>query len=117
MAHINSLLPDPNDSLPLGKYLLHMAAHQLESPNQTYQHLNLKEFNLLQLLLSNKNKPVSRKNIMLQIWASEQAEESLNNCISRLRNYLKDDPQIKLKTLRKHGYRLEIINPEINYIV
>lgn len=118
MAHINSLLPDPEvipcDILPFGKYQLHAANHQLKSPNQTLQHLNPKEFELLRLLLFHKNEPVSRKDILLEIWTDEKAEESLNNCISRLRNFLKEDPQIKLETLRKYGYQLSIIHPQVS---
>lgn len=105
---IHRFCPDIKDTAPnsisFGKYHLQTDNHQLFFGEKHVQTLNPKEFSLLSLLLSKPGEIVERSEILQQIWQNENAGDSLNNYITYLRNYLKQDPDIEIKTVKKIGY-------------
>lgn len=72
--------------------------------------LTLMESNLLQFLLRNEGKTVSRKQILESVWGVREDTDTraIDNFIVRLRRYLEDDPQQPqhLQTVRGVGYKL-----------
>lgn len=72
--------------------------------------LTLKETELIKLFLKNKNKVLSRKEILETIWGSNDyfLGRSLDVFISRLRKYFKADPNIKIVNLHGIGFRFSL---------
>ena len=63
--------------------------------------LSFRESNLLRLLVLNKNKPIKRVSLIINVWSNNlYAEEGLNKGITKLRKLLEKDKRIKLKTKR-----------------
>ncbi len=72
--------------------------------------LTLKETELIKLFLKNKNKVLSRKEILETIWGSNDyfLGRSLDVFISRLRKYFKADTNIKIVNLHGIGFRFSL---------
>ncbi len=70
--------------------------------------ITLQEAKLLELLLQNKNTVVKRPHILTQLWGEDDyfAGRSLDVFISRLRKYLKKDPQLSIENIRGVGFKL-----------
>ncbi|MDX9882707.1 MAG: response regulator transcription factor [Prolixibacteraceae bacterium] len=69
--------------------------------------LTYKEAELLKYFCENPNKILSRSEILMNVWGSDDyyLGRSLDVFISRLRRYLKDDPDIKILNLHGIGFR------------
>jgi DNA-binding response OmpR family regulator len=77
-------------------------------------HLTLMEAKLLQYLMDNENRAVSRRSILEDVWDLQEDTDTraIDNFIVRLRRHLEDDPadpQI-VQTVRGVGYRF--VRPE-----
>jgi len=72
--------------------------------------LTLKEINILGSLWNSINNLVTREKIMINIWRESDSYtgRSLDVFISKLRGYLKEDPQIRIIIIPIMGYILEI---------
>lgn len=68
-----------------------------------------KEFNLLYKLASAPNRTFTRVQIMDEIWGldSESTPHTLEVHIGRLREHLKDNPDIEIVTVRNLGYKVK----------
>ncbi len=73
--------------------------------------VTLREAQLLRHLMMNRNKPLTREQILTEIWGEDDyfLGRSMDVFISRLRKYLASDPGISLRTLRGMGFVLEEI--------
>lgn len=75
--------------------------------------LTVKEYDLLLLLVENKDKTLSKEYLFRQIWGSDSFSEAqtLTVHIKRLRNKLEKDPKqpVRIKTVWGVGYRYEEI--------
>lgn len=71
--------------------------------------VTLREAQLLRHLMMNRNKPLTREQILTEIWGEDDyfLGRSMDVFISRLRKYLASDPGISLRTLRGMGFVLE----------
>jgi DNA-binding response OmpR family regulator len=71
--------------------------------------LTLMEANLLRYLIRHEGKPVSRKNMLEEVWGLHEDTDTraIDNFIVRLRRYIEDDPghPRHLLTVRGVGYR------------
>ena len=69
--------------------------------------LTYKEAELLKYFCENCNKVLNRSDILKNVWGSDDyyLGRSLDVFISRLRKYLKDDPEIKILNLHGIGFR------------
>ncbi len=69
--------------------------------------LTYKEAELLKYFCENPNKVLSRSDILKKVWGSDDyyLGRSLDVFISRLRKYLKNDPDIKIINLHGIGFR------------
>ncbi|MCI0651758.1 MAG: response regulator transcription factor [Planctomycetes bacterium] len=68
-----------------------------------------KEFTLLQFLVNNTERALSREAILREVWGYgyEGTARTIDNFITRLRRKLEDDPRQprRIQTVRGHGYR------------
>lgn len=73
--------------------------------------LTLKEAQLLRYLIINKNKMMTREDILTEIWGEDDyfLGRSMDVFISRLRKYLTPDSGIDIRTVRGAGFILEEI--------
>ena len=69
--------------------------------------LPLKEFNILQKLLSNPNKIYTRSQIMNECWGmySESMDRTIDVHITHLREKFKDNIDFEIVTVRGLGYK------------
>jgi two-component system alkaline phosphatase synthesis response regulator PhoP len=81
---------------------------ELCSGDQTFR-LTLMEANVLRFLIQHEGKPVSRKQMIEQIWGLREDTDTrpIDNFIVRLRRYIEDDPTSPrhLVTVRGVGYQ------------
>ncbi len=93
-------------------YTLNIAEQTLSYNNTLIKKLSKLEFNLLQLLVSQKNTVTTKEQIVDALWKGGKSDEgyeaSINNLISRTREFLNKDKNVSLKTIRGKGYCLEI---------
>lgn len=70
--------------------------------------LSHRENELLKMLIIMAGKPVERKEILMQLWGDDHFFNSrnLDVYVTRLRKYLKMDPDVQLITLKGVGYQL-----------
>ncbi len=87
---------------------------QLQSDGKTYQ-LTLMELELLRYLIRNAGRPVSRKEILEQVWNLHEDTDTraMDNFVVRLRRYIETDPTKPrhLLTVRGLGYQF-VVEPE-----
>jgi DNA-binding response OmpR family regulator len=87
---------------------------QLRVGDKVYQ-LTLMELDLLRYLIRNAGRPVSRKQILEQVWNLHEDTDTraMDNFIVRLRRYIEDDPTKPkhLLTVRGLGYQF-VAEPE-----
>lgn len=71
--------------------------------------LTLKEAQLLKYLIINKNKMLTREDILTEIWGEDDyfLGRSMDVFISRLRKYLAPDSGVDIRTVRGAGFILE----------
>ncbi len=76
------------------------------------ERLTLREAQLLRHLMINRNKTLTREQILTEIWGQDDyfLGRSMDVFISRLRKYLSGDRGITLRTLRGMGFVLEEVN-------
>jgi len=94
--------------LKIGKYLFD-PVNQLLTLDNISQRITLKESRILRKLSLAKNNLVTREEIMIDVWGESDyyTGRSLDVFISKIRNYLKNDPAIKITTIPTVGYILE----------
>lgn len=74
------------------------------------QKLSPKESDLLKLLCQNKNELLSRESALRKIWGEDGyfTARSMDVFITKLRKYLKEDPNIEIKNIHGSGFLLEV---------
>lgn len=87
---------------------------ELHAPGRTVR-LTLMEVDLLRYLIRNRERIVSRKELLEQVWHVREDTDTraIDNFMVRLRRYIEDDPASPryLETVRGIGYRF-LPNPE-----
>jgi len=87
---------------------------ELQAPGRTVR-LTLMEVDLLRYLIRNRERIVSRKELLEQVWHVREDTDTraIDNFMVRLRRYIEDDPASPryLETVRGIGYRF-LPNPE-----
>ncbi|MFO7621820.1 MAG: response regulator transcription factor [Bacteroidales bacterium] len=99
--------PGNGACLAIGKYSFDPPNQSL-ALNDSTQRLTLKESRILQKLATSANNLVTREEIMIDVWGESDyyTGRSLDVFISKIRNYLKNDPGIKITTIPTVGYIL-----------
>jgi DNA-binding response OmpR family regulator len=93
-----------------GDCRLDSIAHKLFRQNQEVP-LTPKEFALLEYLLQNAHRALTRDKILDEVWGGDVivTQRSVDRCVNTLRNKIEPDPQRPcfLQTIRDVGYRFE----------
>ena len=94
------------EEVTIGKYQF-LIRRQVLSCSGEEKKLSYRESELLKLLYENRDKIVERKEILTLLWGSDSFFNSrnLDVYITKLRNYLKNDPTIEIITIKGIGYR------------
>lgn len=117
ILRINNILKraysSANDEFKISNTVLKFNTLELVSGN-TREKLTLKEALLLKYFIVNKNKILTREDILTEIWGEDDyfLGRSMDVFISRLRKYVSEDKNIDIRTVRGTGFILEEINEE-----
>jgi DNA-binding response OmpR family regulator len=93
----------------LGKYVFDSLNHELRIADKRIG-LTTKEVELLRVLYSHKNQLITREKTLKAVWGSDNyfIGRSMDVFITKLRKYLKDDPNISIVNIHGTGFRLEV---------
>jgi DNA-binding response OmpR family regulator len=97
-------IPVP-ECIAIGQYEFNMLRYELKINTQVRK-LSHREANLLAILSENRNGTTNRKDILMRLWGDDSFFNSrnLDVYITKLRDYLKDDPSIEIITIKGVGY-------------
>lgn len=95
--------------ISLGKFEFNVSRYELKINDQVKK-LSHREASLLKILCENKNTTTDRKDILLNVWGDDSFFNSrnLDVYISKLRDYLRDDPSIQIITIKGVGYHFAV---------
>jgi DNA-binding response OmpR family regulator len=84
--------------------------NQIISIGDANQKLSTKEAELLRLLCLRKNEVLTREEALLNIWHDDNYfnGRSMDVFLSKIRKYLKDDPNVEIINVHGRGYKLLI---------
>ena len=117
IARINNLLQisqkqkatSVGEVMTIGKYEFNPLRYELKC-GATVKKLSSREASLLSVLAENRNGTTNRKDILLKLWGDDSFFNSrtLDVYITKLRDYLKDDPTIEIITIKGVGYHFAV---------
>ena len=116
MLRINNILrrvySAVEDEYAISKTTLKYNSLELITP-EGKEKLTLREAQLLRHLIMNRNKTLTREQILTEIWGQDDyfLGRSMDVFISRLRKYISDDKKIDIRTVRGTGFILEELKP------
>jgi DNA-binding response OmpR family regulator len=97
--------PSVFDPFNIGKFQFTPQKYELRNGN-TVKKLSARETDLLKILCEHRNFTVERKEILLKIWGDDSFFNSrtLDVYVTKLRDYLKEDPSVQIMTVKGVGY-------------
>jgi len=100
-----ALAASVSSGIPLGKYVFFANKYELHCED-SIRKLSHRETELLTIFVESRNLTVSRKDILLRVWSDDSFFNSrnLDVYITRLREYLRQDPTLEILTLKGVGY-------------
>ncbi len=98
-----------SDSITMGKYNFQVH-RQVLSTGKEDRKLSFRESELLKVLYENRSTIIDRKDILNLLWGNDSFFNSrnLDVYITKLRSYLKEDPQLEIITIKGIGYRFVV---------
>lgn len=95
-----------HEKYEIGIFEFNILRHELKS-KLAVKKLSHREASLLQMLCENRNSTIQRKDILLKLWGDDSFFNSrnLDVYISKLREYLKEDPRVEIITIKGVGYQ------------
>jgi DNA-binding response OmpR family regulator len=98
-----------SDSINIGSYQFVPLRYELRYKD-VVKKLSHRESTLLQALVENKNATTLRKDILMKLWGDDSFFNSrnLDVYITKLRDYLKEDPSIEIITIKGIGYHFAV---------
>ncbi len=108
-SNVQSIPLNNGSVFNLGKYTFDSLNHELRIDNKRIG-LTTKEVELLRVLYSHKNQLITREKTLKAVWGSDNyfIGRSMDVFITKLRKYLKDDPDIAIVNVHGTGFRLEV---------
>lgn len=93
----------------IGKYTLKVDELKLFFENEESS-ITKKEAALLEYLAKHPNQPVKREDMLVKIWKDDSyfAGRSMDVYITKLRKYLKEDPNLEIQNVHGVGFKLII---------
>ena len=105
-------LKELSDEINLGSYTYIHNQNLLIDKDKKKFSLTTKENELLKLFCLNINNKVERNAALIKIWGDDSYynARSMDVYIAKQRKYLKSDPNIEIKTIHGHGFKLLILD-------
>jgi len=102
----NDVIPD---TIAIGQFEFAPNRYELKKGDQVRK-LSHREALLLQILCESKNNTASRKDMLMRVWGDDSFFNSrnLDVYITKLRDFLKEDPTVEIITIKGVGYRFVI---------
>lgn len=96
------------DEYKFGKLIFRVKEHMLHTPKED-RHLTKKENKILSILCKHMNQVVARDIVLNAVWGQDDyfVGRSLDVFITKLRKYLKADPNVKIVNVHGVGFKLE----------
>ncbi len=93
----------------IGKYEFHPNRYELKL-GVAVRKLSHREAVLLTILAENKNVIVQRKDVLMRVWGDDSFFNSrnLDVYITKLREFLREDPGVEIVTIKGVGYRFVV---------
>lgn len=93
------------EEIRLGSYTYYPSRYELHAPEGTIQ-LSHRESEILAQLATSVNRVIERKQLLMSVWGDDSFFNSrnLDVYIRKIREYLKQDPKIRIQTLKGKGY-------------
>lgn len=115
IVRINNLLaltkktPFTQEIITIGKFEFNTSRYELKMEGKVRK-LSHREVMLLKVLCENKNATLSRKDALMRVWGDDSFFNSRNMdvYITKLRDYLKEDPSIQIITIKGIGYHFSV---------
>ena len=115
IARVNNLLqitkktPGVQEVVAIGKFEFNTVRYELKIGDKIKK-LSHREAMLLRMLSENINATVNRKDLLMRVWGDDSFFNSRNMdvYITKLRDYLKDDPAIEIITIKGVGYHFSV---------
>ncbi len=107
----NSSSDDSNSKIIIGQLEVDFSSYHAKSNNTEVQ-MSSKEFDILQYLWKNRNKTVSRENLLNEIWGYDEAPttRTVDNFILKLRQKIENDPNHPKIIITIHGTGYKLID-------
>jgi len=109
-----SLITSGKDAVyKIGSYTFDYSNQMLKRGGEE-KRLTKKEAEVLRLLCINKNKILRREVALKMIWGEDDyfMGRSMDVYITKLRKFLKDDPDVSITNIHRTGFMLEVTNDE-----
>lgn len=108
----NSSITDQNcenKEFAIGKYIFKYDIRTIFYETQE-QKISPREAELLKLLIEHKNNVLPREKALKILWGDDNyfTTRSMDVFITKLRKYLKDDPNVQIMNIHSSGYRLVV---------
>ena len=102
----NGKAKKPQKNIVFGAFEFNTLRYELRSKLH-HRKLSHREASLLQMLSENQNTTVQRKDILMKLWGDDSFFNSrnLDVYITKLRDYLKEDPSVEIITIKGIGYQ------------
>jgi DNA-binding response OmpR family regulator len=99
----------PPEVISLGKYQYNLNRQVLAKEGEEKK-LSYRESELLKFLWQHRENVIDRRDILNLLWGNDSFFNSrnLDVYITKLRNYLKDDPSLEIITIKGIGYRFVV---------
>lgn len=105
-SHTGPRTATSTDEVKLGKFSFHFKRQTLLI-NGEERKLSFREAELLKLFYEHRDTIIDRKDILNLLWGNDSFFNSrnLDVYVTKLRGYLKEDPQMEIITIKGIGYR------------
>lgn len=102
------IVEETTTEFTIGKYLFNYKIRSITITNKV-QKLSPKEAELLKMLCLKKNDILLRDEALRKIWGDDNyfTTRSMDVFITKLRKYLKDDPEIEIENIHGNGFMLK----------
>lgn len=116
IARVNNLLSiaryknsGSKEVIEIGVFEFSVSRYELKFNNQVKK-LSHREASLLKMLYDNRHGTITRKDILMNLWGDDSFFNSrnLDVYITKLRDYLKDDPAVQIITIKGIGYHFSV---------
>lgn len=108
LKRTKSAVPEQKE-FAIGKYILKSDELKLHC-GEVITSITKKEAALLEYLAKHPNQPVKREDMLVKIWKDDSyfAGRSMDVYITKLRKYLKEDPNLEIQNVHGVGFKLII---------